>query len=545
MLDASDPTNPTKISAVSGGADTTINSVSVREDGLAVATVEPNANKTLPGQLVFFDAASDDFVALGFVKVGSLPDMVTISPDGNYALVANEGEPAEDYSVDPEGSISVVALRDTVEASTQDDVHTADFRAFEGTLAERGVHIFGQVGASTTEAQNIEPEYIAAVGNTAYASLQENNAIAVIDIPSATVTDVWPLGYVDRMQVPFDASDRDGEINITNWPVKGIRQPDSIGAYEVNGQTYIVTANEGDARDWEAYSEEARLKDLGDPDEGLAPLCEGFNNWTAEEIEFLQSDEGAGRLKITTAFGYNEEKDCFEEVYAYGGRGFSIFTSDGTLVYDSADQFERVTADTHPEWFNSNHSESNFEGRSDDKGPEPEGLALGTIGERTYAFIGNERVGGVMVYDITNPSAAEYVTYVNNRDFSVSMEDYEDDDAAVAEMLPQAGDLGPEGLVFIPAADSPNGKHLLVVGNEVSGTTTIFQVDDLLAAPEAPAETPGTGSTGESSVNGSSYGGFAGIILAILGVLATIGGTIAMNPQLVENLKNQIAHYLR
>ncbi|WIM66950.1 choice-of-anchor I family protein [Corynebacterium breve] len=496
VLDASNPAKPTKIGAVSGGADTTINSVSVRADGLAVATVEPNADKTLPGSLMFFDAASDTFEQLGAVTVGSLPDMVTITEDGKYALVANEGEPAEDYSVDPEGSISVVALNDDVTASKQGDVRTADFKKFNGTLADKGVHIYGQVGDSKTEAQNIEPEYIAVDGDTAYASLQENNAIAVIDIETATVTDVWPLRYIDRTKVPFDASDRDEGITIKNWPFKSIRQPDSIGAYNVDGQTYIVTANEGDARDWEAYSEEARLKDLGK--DGNPDLCEGFQGMTAEEIEFFKSDAGAGRQNITLAFGLNDEGTCYEEVYNYGGRSFSIFTAKGELVYESGSEFEEITAKAMPDWFNSNHTESKFEGRSDDKGPEPEGLVLGQIGDRTYAFIGFERVGGVIVYDITDPANSKFVTYLNNRDFGISMEDFEGDDAAIRENLPKAGDLGPEGLAFIPAADSPNGKNLVVVGNEVSGTTTVYQVDALNEAPAPGSSTSSALSSGSS-----------------------------------------------
>ncbi|MDO5668850.1 MAG: choice-of-anchor I family protein [Corynebacterium sp.] len=462
VLDISDPTAPKKVDSVDAGDNTVINSVAVRADGLAVATVEPANDKTAPGSLLFFDAATLE--TFGTVGVGSLPDMVTITEDGKYALVANEGEPAEDYSVDPEGSVSVVALPADIAAASQDDVRTADFRAYNepGALPE-GVRIFGPEG---TVAQNLEPEYITVQGNTAYVSLQENNALAVVDIASATVTDIWPLGTVDHSVVPLDVSDRDGKINIDTWPIKGFLQPDSIASYQVGGATYIVTANEGDARDWDGYSEEARVKHL--------TLCEGFNDMSTEEIAELQKDENLGRLTVTTADGYNAEGECHDEIYSFGARGFSIVDGNGQRVFNSDDQFERITAQTSPEYFNSNHREANFEGRSDDKGPEPEGVALGEINGRTYAFIGLERVGGVMVYDVSNPSAAQFVTYVNNRDFSDN-----------------SGDLGAEGLVFIPAADSPNSKNLLVVGNEVSGTTTVFEID--------VAETPaGSGSSGSS-----------------------------------------------
>ena len=524
VLDAADPAKPTKVGEVSGGENTTINSVAVRNDGLAVAAVEPE-NKTDAGELIFFDAGADELgTVLGRVGVGALPDMVTITPEGDYALVANEGEPAEDYSVDPEGSVSVVKLPASVEAATQADVRTADFRAFEGTLAHKGVHIYGQVGASTTEAQNLEPEYIAVAGGKAYVTLQENNAVAVVDIASATVEDVWPLGYTDRREVPMDISDKDGKINIRTAPVKGILQPDSIAAYEVDGTTYLVTANEGDARDWEAYSEEERIKKLGG--KKLAPICEGYAGMTAGEIEEFQADENAGRLKITTALGLNEEKNCYEDLYTYGGRSFSIFTADGTRVFDSGAEFEELTAKLLPEYFNTNHTENEFESRSDDKGPEPEGVTLGEINGRTYAFIGFERLGGVMVYDITDPAKPAYTAYINNRDFSINMEELADEgDDAVKAGLEKVGDLGAEGLTFVPAKDSPNGENLLIVGNEVSGTTTVFQVDSLIEAPAEPTQ-PGNDGAGSSL----SKGGVIAIALAavalVMGALGALGNVV-------------------
>lgn len=524
VLDAADPAKPTKVGEVSGGENTTINSVAVRNDGLAVAAVEPE-NKTDAGELIFFDAGADEpGTVLGRVGVGALPDMVTITPEGDYALVANEGEPAEDYSVDPEGSVSVVKLPASVEAATQADVRTADFRAFEGTLADKGVHIYGQVGASTTEAQNLEPEYIAVAGGKAYVTLQENNAVAVVDIASATVEDVWPLGFTDRREVPMDISDKDGKINIRTAPVKGILQPDSIAAYEVDGTTYLVTANEGDARDWEAYSEEERIKKLGG--KKLAPICEGYAGMTAGEIEEFQADENAGRLKITTAFGLNEEKNCYEDLYTYGGRSFSIFTADGTRVFDSGAEFEELTAKLLPEYFNTNHTENEFESRSDDKGPEPEGVALGEINGRTYAFVGFERLGGVIVYDITDPAKPAYTAYINNRDFSINMEELaEEGDDAVKAGLEKVGNLGAEGLTFVPAKDSPNGENLLIVGNEVSGTTTVFQVDSLIEAPAEPTQ-PGNDGAGSSL----SKGGVIAIALAavalVMGALGALGNVV-------------------
>lgn len=493
VLDVKNPAQPTKLfdlvtegvksgdgSRIADGA--VVNSVAVRDDGLGILAVEA-PTKTDPGWLVFFDANGGG-ETLGAVRVGALPDMVTITPRGDKAVVANEGEPAEDYSVDPEGSVSIVKLKHhRIELPRQKDVKTAGFRAFEKKLPD-GVRIFGgredAIGVKPRYpvSENLEPEYvtIAKDGRTAYVSLQEANAIAEVNLNSAKITRITPLGTVDRLKTPADMSDRDGEINIANWPVKGFHQPDAMSSYTVKGKTYLVTANEGDARDWEGYSEEARVKDLGD---GLPPICEDFDtrkrnaDGSAMTVEQLQQDENLGRLNITLADGLSADGSCYEELFTYGSRSMSIWTDKGKKVFDTAADFERITAKVLPDYFNSNHSESNFEGRSDDKGPEPEGITIGEVDGKTYAFVGLERVGGIMVYDISSPERSKFVTYVNNRDFSASVE--ED-----PSTLGAAGDLGPEGLAFISAKDSPTGVPLLAVGNEVSGTTTMFSVDRVL-----------------------------------------------------------------
>ena len=229
-----------------------------------------------------------------------------------------------------------------------------------------------------------------------------------------------------------------------------------------------MTANEGDAREWGDYVEGARVKNLGK--KGLAPICED------SPAAALTDDADLGRLNVTLENGLRADGSCYEQLYSFGSRSFSIWSPDGELVFDSGDEFERIVAEALPEYFNSNHSESNFEGRSDDKGPEPENLAIGQVGDRTYAYIGFERVGGVIVYDITDPRAPEFIGYTNERDFSVSAEDEIDDGGDPAEVLRRAGDLGPEGVAFVDAADSPTEQPLVITGNEVSGTTTFFAV---------------------------------------------------------------------
>lgn len=457
VLDINDPTQPHLIgtldaTALGGGA----NSVAVH-GGLVAVAIEAG-DRQAPGRVAFYDATSLDL--FNSVEVGALPDMVTFAPNGRYVLVANEGEPNDAYDVDPEGSVSVIDLSF---GPLHARVRTAGFSAYNGqedALRARGVRVFGP-GASA--AQDFEPEYITVSGDSrrAWVSLQENNALAVIDVPRARVIDILPLGTKDHSAPgnELDASDRDGGINLANWPVQGFYMPDSVASYRFLGKTYVVCANEGDSRDYDGYSEEERVGDVT------------LDSAAFPDAAALQDDAALGRLKITSANGDTDGDGDFDRLYSYGARSFSIRDARGRLVYDSGSAIETVTALERPDAFNSDNGENDsFDKRSDDKGPEPEGLALGRIRGRTFAFVGLERVGGIMIYDVTNPYRVRYVDYVNNRDFGV--------DAQLPDgtVNPLVGDLGPEGLTFIPADRSPNGRPLLVVGNEVSGTTTIFQV---------------------------------------------------------------------
>lgn len=456
-LDISDPANPILVLSINvpgGGA----NSVAVQSGLVAVAVEADEA--TDPGEVRFYSTKG---AFLGAVTVGSLPDGLAFSTDGRYVVVANEGEPNDEYTVDPEGSISVIDLENGVGGAVVTNV------GFDGLMdLDESVRIFGP---GATVAQDLEPEYVAIQGGVAYVTLQENNAVAVVDLASATLVGVEGLGFKDwsAPENLLDASNDDAGINFQNWPVFGIYQPDAIATYEVGGVTYLVTANEGDARDYDGYSEEARVADL-------TLDAEAF-----PDAATLQLDENLGRLNVTTANGDTDNDGEFEELYAYGARSFSIWTLDGgdlQLVYDSADDLEQITAMMLPEAFNSTNDENDsFDNRSDDKGPEPEGVTLGAIGDRTYAFIGLERIGGIMVYDVTDPAAPTFVTYANNRDFSVVFDtDDEGDPDPTPAQLDAVGDLGPEGLLFIDGADSPTGSPLLVVSNEVSGTVTLYGI---------------------------------------------------------------------
>ena len=257
----------------------------------------------------------------------------------------------------------------------------------------------------------------------------------------------------------LDASDRDAAINIQSWPVLGLYMPDSIDSFEAGGSTFYVTANEGDSRDYGFFSEETRVKDVT------------LNPEAFPDAEHLQMDENLGRLKITTTLGDGDGDGEFERLFSYGGRSFSIWDSFGNLVYDSGDDLERIVSGAHPDDFNADNDENgSFDDRSDDKGPEPEGIEIGVVGSRTLAFVGLERVGGVVVYDVSDPYGVKFLDYVNNRNFGADV-------LSGDSPNPAAGDLGPEGLHFVSAADSPTASPLLIVGNEVSGTTTIYRID--------------------------------------------------------------------
>lgn len=536
ILDASDPAAPHKVGVVSAGGDQEINSVAVRPDGLAVAAVQ-QADKTQDGEALFFNAATGE--ELGRVTIGALPDNVHLTADGKFALLANEGEPSNeltaegtDYVADPTGSVSVIALPSDAAAPTQADVRTAGFEAYDAKYAagelDPAIRVFGPSDAFSKPSTDFEPEYISSVGDTAYASLQEAGAIAIIDIPSATVTDVVPTFIADHSQTPIDPSNKDDKIELRTLPVKGLSMPDSIGAFAAGGETYFATANEGDAREWGdedgsgVYTDEAEIKDLIED----GKVCEGV-----ELPEGFDDTSFAGNLKVSTASGWNEEKSCFDEFYAYGSRSFSIYDAAGNVVFDSGSDFEEITARLHEQGvlnFNADNEDPEADDRSDNKGPEPEALTIGKVGERTYAFIGAERVGGIFVYDVTDPRNAQYVTYVNNRDFSVGYDDKN------YEATKAAGDLGPEGLTFVDKKDSPNGEYLLISGNEVSGTTTVFKITDLVPADtdnddgdDQGDSDSSTASSDAGSSDGTTFGVVAAALAAVLGIVSIVPGAQA------------------
>ncbi|MBU2947004.1 choice-of-anchor I family protein [Zobellia uliginosa] len=406
------------------------NSVAVH-DGLLAIAVE-NENKQADGTVEVYDTAT--MTLANSYPAGALPDMVAFSPNGRYIVAANEGEPNDDYTVDPEGSISVIDVENN-------EVNTLFFTNYNGQVIGNDFRVFGP---NASVAQDIEPEYVAISDDSKYAyiSLQENNGMAVVDLTTMTLTDVFGLGVKDHSLVEnaIDASNKDDMVgNFQTWPVLGFYMPDAITYAKIGGAGYIISANEGDSRDYDGYSEEERVKDL-ELDATAFP--------NAEE---LQADENLGRLKTTTANGDTDGDGDFDKIYSYGARSFTIWSPQGQIVYDSGDEIGRKTLEIAPALFNNDEGEA--DDRSDDKGAEPESVTTLKIGESTLLFVGLERTGGAMVYDITNPSAPEFLKWIFNTQ-----------------------DVAPEGLLVIPADESPNGENLLVITNEVSNTVSIYEI---------------------------------------------------------------------
>jgi 2',3'-cyclic-nucleotide 2'-phosphodiesterase/3'-nucleotidase/5'-nucleotidase len=458
VLDASHPGSPQLLATIDASAlGGSANSVAVK-NGLVAVAIQDEV-KTNAGRVAVYDTAT--LALRATFAAGALPDMLTFTPDGNAILVANEGEPNDDYSVDPEGSITHIDLSSGLATAVVTQIGFTKWNGREDKLRALGVRIYGP---GATAAQDLEPEYIAisADSRTAWVTLQENNAFARVDLASRAVEGFLPLGTKDHSLAAnaFDASDRDTRVNIAAWPVRGFYLPDSVVAYTARDKTFLVTANEGDTRDYDTFAEESRVRDLT-----LDPTA--FPNRAA-----LRDVSAIGRLNVTNTQGDTDGDGDYDALYSFGGRSFSIWNGDGRLIYDSGSEIERRIAEIAATNFNSDHAASGtFDSRSDNKGPEPEGVAVGEHAGRVYAFVGLERQSGILVYDITDPEKVTFRHYLANRDFSVPTR------LADGSTNPAAGDLGPEGLAYVSAANSPTGKPLLIVGNEVSGTTTVYQLD--------------------------------------------------------------------
>lgn len=457
-------------------------SVAISPDNTTLAAALQAEGHNDPGRVALFTCGEDGSLTLqGLVEAGAQPDMVTFA-DNATALTADEGEPREGYgegTVDPKGSVTVVDVE-------KGESTVVDFSAFDNerdALAEDGVVL----KKDTAPSVDLEPEYIAVAEGKAYVTLQENNAIAVLDIDSQTFDGVYSAGFEDHSTTAIDLDKKDDAYAPKTYEdLLGIRMPDAIAAYTAGGETYLVTANEGDAREW------------GDEDAGTFYLNE-------EEVDF--GDEGAaspagtitGESGLTgkVVFFKSEDFDGLDGTkdYLFGGRTFTIFqvTEQGLAeVFTSGGDFESLTAKYVPDYYNTSNDNAVLDDRSGKKGPEPESVTVGAVNGRTYAFVALERTGGIMVYDVTDPENAAFVNYINTRDFDAIVEGSEQYEDGELDKWVTGGDVAPEGLLFLDGEKSPNGEPLLLAACEVSGTVAVYQLGDkaltVLPFADVPAD---------------------------------------------------------
>ncbi|VEP17401.1 Alkaline phosphatase [Hyella patelloides LEGE 07179] len=412
---------------------------------LRILQVNPETGEPTAEYVYFLEGSA------GVDKIG---DAVHIEGNRIYVIERDSGTDASSkkliYEIDLSNATNILGT----ELSTATDAENALEGKTADELAEMGIN-----AVTKTKILNLPSIGYVAGDKAEGLALLDDGSLAVIndndfglldeEIPVDGSVPFNPdpvptvLGLIDFDPTTLDASDADEGINLQNYPIYGLLQPDAIASYQVSGETYYITANEGDARE-----EDVRLAEVTlDPN--------AFPN-AAE----LQADNVLGRLNISSIDGDTDGDGDYDRIFTYGGRSFSIFDSRGNLVYDSGDDFATITSQFFPDLFNSQGTTDSFDNRSDDKGAEPEGVVIGEIGGKNYAFIGLERISGAMIYDVSDPTNPEFVTYQNATDEAGN-----------------AIDIGPEGLTFIAAEDSPNGEPTLVVTNEISNTTTTFNVD--------------------------------------------------------------------
>ncbi|MFZ1428908.1 MAG: choice-of-anchor I family protein [Geminicoccaceae bacterium] len=464
VLDLDDPSFLHRDQSIDlGPTSQAAEAVAFRSGVLAIAFAGPT--KSSPGVVTFLNR--DGRPEAPPVTVGPQPTMLVFTPDGKKLLVPGQGEASGDYRDDPEGTVTVIDWCDSFPCSHLDSKRI-DFSAFNGRKAElirKGVRIYGP---NASVAQDIEPESITVSpdSRTAWVTLERNNAIGVIDLVDKRVTDILPLGFKNNA-LPgkgLDASDRDGRVRIRTWRLRSWYEPDYLATFTTAAGTFLVTANEGDPRDFSGYTEVARVADLP-----LDPAVFANAAW-------LRQPRNLGRLQVSRFDGRNA-RGLFSALYAFGGRSLSVWTTRAELMADTGDAFERITAAAVPAFFNASDTSNGLDQTSPGRGPEPEALTVGMIGGRSYVFVGFERIGGVMVYDVTDPRRPHFEQYINNRNFAVDPATACVEDKPKSPLCAAAGDLSVEGLLFIPAGSSPTGIPLLVVSHETSNSVTVFRVD--------------------------------------------------------------------
>ena len=485
IVDISNLKKPKLIKAVSftSAGATGIQSVAAKNGVVLVAA--QMASATSPGRIFVMDVNGKLRAGLASgIEVGVLPDHVSISPNGNYAIVANEGQPANycltngalPETTDPLGSISIINL-----SSKTPTAKTIDFKSYEerkNGITYAGGRIFGP---NASLAQDIEPEYAAfsADSTYAYVTLQENNSIATVDVESGAIINIVGLGVKNHnlFNAGLDSSDRDNKIDIVARNIQGMYLPDAIGTIDAGGNTYMVTANEGDAREYACLLGGTDATKVEAEDPRLADVAD-----TTVDSTFKGSGI-AGRMKVTQFSPANISGETIrsttkvKDAFSFGTRSFTVWKSNlnngvfpADRVFDSGDAIERIITQERPlgvfnaDWNTSTGFINGFESRSASKGPEPEGLAIGKAYGRTWMVLALERDNGLMLYDMTNPVKPMFRQYINKAVPGGNIQDG------------TAGDVSPEGVLFLEADQSPTGKPMVVVSYELSGSVAFFEL---------------------------------------------------------------------
>lgn len=404
----------------------------------------------IPGKLLIYNSNG---VYRKQLSLGATPDRMRFSKDDIILIIANEGIPDSSYVTDPPGTINIINTVSGINFITQADVKTVGFTLLDTVAYDSLIHIYDNAGQLPS--QDLEPEAIAfsADSQKAFVILQENNALAVIDIPSATIDEIYGLGYRDHSSEGLDASDLSANIKIETYQrLYGIHQPSDLETFEHMGAQYVFTVNQGAPREYAGFDETIRVKNQPvDPSKFIT-------------LSPLLNDTALGRLKVSSAFGDRNGDFLHDSLLAFGSRSVSIWDSTGTEVWNSGNAIASIIAGLHPAEFNSSAGDNNsFKQRSDDMGAEPNALAIGEVDGKRYAFFSLYQMGGIFIYDISNPLNPQFIMYELNRNFSVAADD------------PLAGDLGPTDLEFVPANRTPLNIALLFVANDVSGTISLYQ----------------------------------------------------------------------
>ena len=455
-------------------------SVAVSEDGSKLAVAIQAENYADTGRVALFTCNADGTLTFDKVyETGVQPDMVTFASNDSKILTADEGEPRDGYGdgiIDPKGTVTIINLADQT-------VSQVDFTSYDNSdsreqLVESGVIL----KKNTNPSVDFEPEYIAVGDKTAYVTLQEANAIAVIDLNQQSLTGVYSAGYEDYSTCAVDIDKKDEAYKPAVYEtLRGIRMPDGIATYHINGVDYIVTANEGDSREWGEYLNEDE-RNFGKGETSPTGKITAENSGLTGKVVFFDSSDYDG---------LDSELD-----YLFGGRSFTVFKADEkglTEIYTSGNEFEAKTAGYEPEHFNCSNDNNDIDDRSGKKGVEAENVTIGNVGEKIYAFIGLERIGGVMLYDVTNPEKISYANYINSRDFSADI----------------AGDDSPEGLCFISESESVDGNAHLLTACEVSGTVAAYELTARKTQDQGNGQDSDNGQDsgdGQNSNNGQESG---------------------------------------